>query len=610
MSPGSGGRPADGGTGRSRRAGGASAPDRAAGPALRGGPDAASVPELLAGAAREHPERTAFLTLPEGGAVRREAWSWGDWAGASRRVAAALAADGHPPGGTVAVFAGNRPLWPVADLGIMEAGLTAVGLYPSSSASQVREILGDCRAGAAVVDTPDRLARLQEVRADLPDLRTVVCQDADPEDGTTWDGWLAAGGEALERDSVREELARRRDAAEPDDVAALIYTSGSTGTPKGARVSHRCLMASAASIRQTLGLTSDDTTLSFLPYCHAAERIFGLYTRLLCGMEAGLVEDPSRVWDAARAYRPTVFGGLPRFYEKLHDGLQAGGTVEDFLGDRLRLATSGGATLPEAVSEGLAGEGIVVLGAYGLTEHLCVAFNRPDRHDLSTSGPPMPGTELRLAGDGEILVRRSPLTFSGYHGRPDATREAFTEDGGWLRTGDLGELTPDGFLKVVGRKKELLALSTGKMVAPRPLERALASHPWISEAVVFGEGRKFVSALLVPRRAALEEEARERGLAAGWPELLEEPAIRDALRAAVEEVNAAVSRTESVRRFLLREEPLSEEAGELTPTGKVRRFRVEERLADRLEALYEGRTGTEAAPGGSGGGDAAAGEGP
>lgn len=570
--------------------------ERMSGPPLRDVPDVTRVPDLLTEAARAQPDATAFRSLPEGGSARPERWSWGEWAVASRRVAAALVDDGLEPGGTVAIFAGNRPVWPVADLGTMEAGLRAVGLYPSSSSAQIARILRDSGAAVAVVDTPERLARLREVRDRAPALRRVVCVDADPDGVTGWDAWLGAGERAADREAVREELARRRDRASPDDVAALIYTSGSTGEPKGAEISHRYLVASAASIRQTLGLSADDTTLSFLPFCHAAERVFGLCTRLLCRMEAGLVEDPGRVWEAARAYGPTLFGGLPRFYEKLYAALREGRSVPDLLGDRLRLATSGGATLPEPVSEGLAREGVVVLGAYGLTEHLCVAFNRPDHHELATSGPPMPGTELKLADDGEILVRRSALTFSGYLGRPEATREAFTEDGRWLRTGDLGELAPGGFLEIVGRKKELLALSTGKMVAPLPLERALAARPPISEAVVFGEGRKFVSALLIPRREAVLDEAERSGLSGTYDELLEHPRILARLRSAVEAVNASVSRTESVRRFLVRAEPLSRDRDELTATGKVRRFRVEDGLSDRLEAVYRGRAGTEAAP--------------
>ena len=556
---------------------------------------------LLERHARERPGGVALRRPEAGGATV----TWREWADRSRRVAAALAADGHEAGERLAVFAGNRPLWPVTDLGAIGAGLVSLGLYPSSAPAQVRRVLADAGATVAVVDTRERLERLLAVRRELPSLRTVVCREGAGEGVVGWDAWLERGERAL-AEGADEELGRWAGAAEPDDTAVLIYTSGSTGEPKGARISHRCLIASAASIRDALGLRSDDTTLSFLPYCHAAERIFGLYTRLLCGMEAALVPDVDRLWAVAVAYRPTVFGGLPRFYEKIHAAVRGGDEAgaggagrrvrwQDFLGDRLRLATSGGATLPEAVSRELHEEGLTVLGAYGLTEHLCVAFNRPDRFDLGTSGPPMPGTELRIGDDGEVLVRRSALTFDGYHGRPEATREAFTEDGAWLRTGDLGTLTDGGFLRITGRKKELLALSTGKMVAPAPLEAALASDPAVERAVVFGEGRKFVSALLVPSPRGLgapEGDGDRSDLAA-------DAGVRERLRAAVERANRDLSPTESVRRFLVATTDLSEAEGEVTPTGKVRRDRVAERWSERLDALYRGEDGVDVDAGGS-----------
>ncbi len=548
----------------------------ARGPALAwDGVEGATVPDLFARRVREHPDRVALRAPAAGGATRPEEVTWGGWDRRSRRFGAALVEAGIEPGEKVAVFAGNRVLWPLADVGAVRAGLVGLGLYPSSAPAQVRRVLADGGASVVVVDTEERLGRVLEVRDDLPELRRVVCQDAAGDGVTGWDEWMERGGRAL-AGGAAEELERRASAVEPGDTAVLIYTSGSTGEPKGARITHRCLLASAASIRQALGLRADDTTMSFLPFCHSAERVFGLYTRILCGMEAALVEDVGRLWDVAVDYAPTVFGGLPRFYEKIHAALGGpdGGSWQDFLGSRVRLATSGGATLPEAVTLGLRERGLTVLGAYGLTEHLCVAMNRPDRRNLATSGPPMPGTELRIAEDGEVLVRRGPLTFDGYHGRPEATREAFTGNGEWLRTGDLGELDDEGLLRITGRKKELLALSTGKMIAPAPVEAALAGDPTISRAVVFGEGRKFVSALIVPADDG-SGPAEER------------------LKAAVRRVNRDLSRTESVRRFLVAEADLSVAAGELTPTGKVRRERVAERWSERLDALYRGEAGVD-----------------
>lgn len=557
-----------------------------AGETVHGGslsiPPYPSVHALFRERVRELGDRPALRSLPEGGSARPETLSWSRWARESRAVSAALVRQGLETGDAVGVLAGNRVLWPVTDLGAVGAGAVGVGLYPTSAPAQIQEVLSDCGARIAVVDTPERLERLLSVRNELPRLERIVVQDGaagsagSSGDGVlSWDRWLELGGDALDRPEVSRDVERRGNAAGPDDAAALIYTSGSTGTSKGARLTHRYLLASAASIRETLGIDRHDRTLSFLPYCHAAERVFGLYTRILCGMEAGLVEDHRRLWEAARAYEPTLFGGLPRFFEKIHEGVRDGSRpVTDFLGPRLRLATSGGAALKPRVAEGLREAGLTVLGAYGLTEHLCVAFNRPDRHALDSSGPPMPGTELRIAEDGEILVRRGPLTFAGYLGRPEESREAFTEDGRWLRTGDIGEVDREGFLRVTGRKKELMALSTGKMVAPRPVEARLASDPWVEEAVLVGDGRKYVSALLVPRRTDGERPATG------------DAQVRARIQEAVDRVNRDLSRSERIRRFALLDRPLSMEAGELTPTGKVRRFRVLENHRSLVEELY------------------------
>lgn len=253
--------------------------------------------------------------------------------------------------------------------------------------------------------------------------------------------------------------------------------------------------------------------------------------------------------------------------------------VATIFGGRLRLASSGGAPLPRPSAELLDAAGVTVLGAYGLTEHLCVAFNRPGRYTFDTAGPPMPGTTLRIAEEGEILVRRSPLTFSGYLHRPEETEAAFSEDGEWLRTGDLGELTEEGFLRVTGRKKELIALSTGKKVAPAPIEAALAQHPRVGQAVVCGEGRKFLTALVFLRGGG------DGGGSVDGP-ICRDPDVIADVREAIGEANAGRPRSEQVGRFLVVERDLSETAGEITETMKVRRDVVAEHFRDRLDTLY------------------------
>jgi long-chain acyl-CoA synthetase len=582
--------------------------------------------------------RVALRELAAGGAPADRALTWQEWGAESWRFAAALVEAGCAEGNAVAILAGNALPWPVADVGALLARGVGVGIYPTSAPPQVAHVLADCRARVVVVDTIDQLEKVLAVRAGLPSLRAIVCRDASdaPGEGVwSWRAWLARGERALRRDAIAAEVDRRAAACAPDDLALLIYTSGSTGEPKGARITQRGLVASAASVRDTLGLTADDTTLSFLPFCHAGERIFGLYTRILVGMEAALVADPARVWDAAHAFGPTLFGGLPRFYEKayetlLHEQAAARGEARErwrrtldlgrvrsrfrqvgdpvpaeleaawleagadlvarargLFGGRVRLATSGGAALPPEAAEFLDALGVTVLGAYGLTEHLCACFHRPGAYDFHTVGPPMPGTELRIADDGEILARRCALTFDGYHGRADATAEAFTPDGEWLRTGDLGALDGRAFLTVTGRKKELIALSTGKKVAPLPIEARLAADPWIAHAMLYGEGRKFISALVSLRRPVVEAWAQERGLDLPYEALLAHPEVQARVRAAVDAVNAGLSRSERVKHFVVMEREPSAERGELTATFKVRRPALAECYRDRLEALYQ-----------------------
>jgi long-chain acyl-CoA synthetase len=589
---------------------------------------------FLARAAR-HPGRAAYRTLAAGGAPRDGAMTWGEWAGDARRFAAALVADGLRPGDSVAILAGTGTLWPVADLGVLMAGGVSAGIYPTSAPAQVRQIVADCGARVVIADTAGQLAKVTTVRGELPHLRTLVAADASHDGVVGWEAWLARGADAL-ASGAGAEIDRRVAAASPEDTAILIYTSGSTGEPKGAELSHRNLLASAESIIEALGLVEGDTTLSFLPFCHAAERVFGLYTRVVVGMEAALVPDHTRVWEAARAYGPTLFGGLPRFYEKAYEALHAehlAATGDErarwdravelgvrrsrlvqerrvvpaalerewrdvaaplferargFFGGRVRRATSGGAPLPREVAEYLDALGITVLGAYGLTEHLCVAMNRPDAYRFDTAGPPMPGTEVRIADDGEILVRRGDLSFSRYHGRPRASDEAFTPDG-WLLTGDLGELLDDGSLRVTGRKKELIALSTGKKVAPLPIEAALAQHPWIGQVMLYGEGQKFISALISLRPSMLRRWAggREDAHRPDGDAVVRHPEVIGEVQAAVDRVNSTLSRTEQIRRFVVIGRELTAEDGDLTPTLKLRRNVVAEKFRGELDALYQ-----------------------
>lgn len=578
---------------------------------------------LLARAA-SHPAGPAYRALTVGGAAGDATLTWAAWAQASRAVAAILVRQGLRPGGRVAVLAGNRMLWPVVDLGVLMAGGVSVGVFPTSTVAQVRQLVLDADVGLLLCDDAAQLEKARRAVADLPAPPALVVDDpaavAGGVDVVAFADWLADGAAAAADHGVGAEVDRRIAAAAPDDLAILIYTSGSTGEPKGACLPHAYLLASAESIRDTLGLTERDRALSLLPFAHAAERVFGLYTRLVCGMEAALVGDASRLADVARAFRPTLLGGLPRLYEKVHAALAAaerdaddaaraawarlrelGGersrlrragaavppaleaewqalrapaaaVIERMLGDGVRLATSGGAPLRRDVAEALDAVGLTVLGAYGQTEHLCVAFHRPEAYDFAGVGRAMVGTTLRIAADGEIQVRRNALTFAGYLGRPEATRAAFTDDGAWLRTGDLGTIDASGVLHVTGRLKEILALSTGKKVAPLPIEARLREHAAVSQALVAGEGRRFATALLFVPSVADDPEVRR--------------ALDAQLGAHVARVNDELAPHERIARWALVGEELTEAGGELTPTSKVRRSVVEAKYHALLEELY------------------------
>lgn len=517
------------------------------------------------------PDAVALRALAAGGAPADATTTWAAWRDEAMAVAAALVVAGVRPGDRVAVLAGNTMLWPIADIGILLAGAICVGIFPTSTATQCGDVLRDCGARVAIVDGAAQRDKLRMCGAPLTTLVTAEAPPPHAPNEIAWDDWRAAGHAAL--DGALPEIAARTARAAPEDVAGLIYTSGSTGEPKGACIPHAYVLASAESIVDALGLAAGDTALSLLPFAHAAERVFGHYTRIVAGMEGGLVADATRTWEAARAFAPTLFGGLPRFFEKAYDALRDAGDAADartalarLFGDRLRLATSGGAPLPIDVATALDARGLTVLGAYGQTEHLCIAFHRPHDYAFDSVGRPMRSTELAFGDDGEILVRRSALTFGGYWGRPDATQEAFTDDGRWLRTGDVGYLDAHGRLVVSGRKKEMIALSTGKKVAPLPIEGRLAEHPSVAQAVVVGEGRKLPAALLFLRDGAAVDEA--------------------ALDAHVADVNAALAPHEQVRRWLAVPHELTEADGELTPTLKVKRAVIASRYADLLERLF------------------------
>ncbi len=549
----------------------------------------------------------AYAVYAAGASMPTHSLTWEAWRARSRAMAAHLVHVGVNAGDRVAILAGNRPIWPIADVAVQAIGAVGVGLAPTSTPAQLDALLNDSGARWLITDDAVQAQRLAaDSRGVAPRLDGVVL-DVRNDSGTA--GWLrdndvantleafVAEGEGLLTSEPRlaDVLQARLAAISPDDLAAIIYTSGSTGVPKGACISHRYLAASAASVAQRLGLSTADRGISFLPYSHAAERIFGQCTRMLVGMSAALVEHPADLFSVAAHYEPTLFGALPRIFERLYEAAEVaehgGGDARDALvsriGAHVRLATSGGAALPVAVAERLDALGLRILGAYGQTEHLCVAMNTPDAPRFDTVGPPMPGTRVRVASDGELLVARSALTFSGYWQREADTAAAFTDDGAWLRTGDQAAVLADGALRITGRVKDVLALSTGRKVSPLPIEALLSASPFIAHAVVHGEGRKYVTALLTLRQAVVQQWAEQQGIEDAWPALASNARLRALLAAHVEATNATLARPDQVQAFVVTAEPFTVENGLLTATMKVVRRAVDARFRVLFDALYE-----------------------
>jgi long-chain acyl-CoA synthetase len=492
--------------------------------------------------------------------------SHGEWQGISWQrfeqetydFATALLSLDLKRGGTVCILMGNVPEWPISDIGTIIAGGVGVGLYPTSSAEQIAYIINHSDAEFVLVDSHEQLQKVLSVREQLPKVRHIIVLDPE-NDAISYQDFIARG--QTERARLASLLKDRAEGAKPDDIAIMVYTSGTTGPPKGACLSHRYIINSVESLRQTIPIYEADVSFSYLPFCHVAERISGLYNRLYAGASAYFVDDLARLGEYMLEVKPTVFASLPRFFEKIYARIVSDGStnVKDYFGGRVRLLTSGGAPLPLEVAEFFAAAGLPILQAYGLTENVCVAFNRPDNYKFGTVGPPMPGCEVRIADDNEILVR-SEMMFSGYYKAPEETAKMFAD--GWLLTGDLGEFDEDGFLKIIGRKKELIVTSTGKKISPTLLENMLKENHLISQAMVYGEGRSYLVALITLN---------------GPTETVQE---------IVDKVNRRVSSTESIKRFAILDRDFEVARDEITPTGKLKRDVITNRFRDVIENLY------------------------
>lgn len=540
-----------------------------------------------------------------------------------RSLAKGFVASGVAAGDRVALMSHTRLEWMLLDHAILAAGGVTVPIYDTSSAEQIRWIITDSEAVIAIVETDAMAAVVEPLRAELPACREVLTIDAGAMEE------LASRGLTVDDATVDERIA----GLDIDSIATIIYTSGTTGRPKGCVLTHGNLRANVAQALDALGpeIRPGDTGLLFLPLAHALTKGNALFDTE-AGVSIGFASDIAHLVEELQMYRPTTMAAVPRIFEKVYNTAshkahhdrkgpifdraadvairwsreKTAGRVRPWtaaehllfdrlvyaklrhaFGGRLRLCFSGGGPLGERLTHFFAGVGVQIYEGYGLTETSpTLTLNRPGAWKPGTVGRPLAGTSIKIAEDGEILAK-GPQVFLGYWHNEEATADVF-DGGGWFRTGDIGELDDEGYLRITGRKKELIVTAAGKNVAPAPLEDHLRAHELISQAVVVGDARPFIAALITIDPTVLPDWAAEKGFTdAPIHEVLVSPELRAEIQPAIDHANTSVSRAESIREFVILQRDFTIEAGELTPTLKVRRALIMETYAAEINRIYD-----------------------
>ncbi len=590
-------------------------------------PPARTLATLALGAADRH--RGTAMRYPEGGAWSRTSFS--ELGADTRAIAKGLIALGVAPGDRVAILSNTRAEWTLADLGAICAGAVVVPVYQTNSPEECQYVLEHSDSSVLFAEDDGQIAKLAQIRDALPGLKHVIRFEGESEGALTLDA-LRAGG----KDVTDARLDARVAGIAPGDIATIVYTSGTTGPPKGCMLTHGNLSSDVDSTLERVDFAAgEDVAYVFLPLAHVLTRIVQ-FVAIEAGAElAYWRRDPKKIVEDVSIIKPTHLPSVPRIFEKIHTAAtakadEAGGAkakifhwavgvgreaaqresrgghpglvlkaqhrladklvlhkIRDLFGGRLKLALSGAAPIDTHILEFFHSAGIWVLEGYGMTETCAVeTLNTIREHRFGSVGRPLPICEVKIADDGEVLMR-GPNIFIGYYNNETATAETLNADG-WLHSGDLGELDADGYLSITGRKKDLIITSSGKNISPSNIENALKLCRWISQAVVFGDRRPYLTALLTIDPDEAGALAEKVGASSNDPAALaHDPAVRAELQTAVDAANAKFARIEQVKRFTVLERDLSQEEEELTPTLKVKRNIVYERYADEFTKLYD-----------------------
>jgi len=590
-----------------------------------------TIPNRLIQKAKRTPNSPAYY-VRSGGSWKPT--SWGTYSDEVTRAGRALIALGFEPGQTVCILGFNRPEWAIMDIATMGAGGAPAGIYTTCSPVEVRYIVAHAEAPIILVENEEQWQKIQAERANMPKLRHVVTMKGAPKIADdmvmTWQEFMARGDEVEEKDYLD-----RVDSLEPHALATLIYTSGTTGPPKGVMLSHHNLAWTANCAIEITEPTQADCSLSYLPLSHIAEQMFTLHLPITTGSRVYFAESIDAVPENLKEVQPTIFFGVPRIWEKFHAGIssklkgatgakaklvswatkvgwEANKTPDGHKGLQYRLANklifsklkpaigmgnarvcvSGAAPIAREVLEFFASLDIIVLEVYGQSEDSGpTTFNTPTRYRFGSVGPALPGVEVRIADDDEIMVK-GPNVFLGYYKEPEATAETLSD--GWLHSGDLGAFDEDGFLSITGRKKDIIITAGGKNITPKNLEAAIKNHDLVDEAVVIGDRRKYLSALIT-----IDPELGAAWAAANGVDpsaIHKSPKLRESIQAHIDELNAHFARVEQIKKFTILHRNLSIEHGELTPTLKVKRAKVNDHFTDEIEAMYRDDEAASAQP--------------
>lgn len=586
---------------------------------------------MIRASAREYADRTAMRHKVG------DAWhsiTYAELGDRIRTAAKALLELGIRQGDRVGIFSPNRPEWAIADFAILSIGAVSVAIYATDTTKGAEHVARDAEVRLVFVGGQAQYDKVKSFISAHEQLETIVAFDAEVTiagDDSLHLGDFMERGRASTRDGELDAYLER---ASADDIATFIYTSGTTGVPKGAILTHASFFHQYAAIDERFTVGPSDRSLCFLPLSHAYERCWSFYV-FKHGAENNYISDPRRVIEYLAEVKPTLMVSVPRLYEKIyaaararletaspskrrlfawalrtgtryHRRKHAGQTVgpvlaaeyaianrlvlariRDLVGGPKNFLSAGGAPLSQAVEEFFFAAGLLVCQGYGLTETApMITCNAPGAFRFGTVGKPVRDVEVRIGAAGEILVR-GPNVMKGYHKKPEDTRRAFVD--GWFKTGDVGELDADGFLRVTDRIKDLIITDSGENVAPQHIETVLKVDPYTEHVIALGDKRKFLTAIIVPQFPALEEYARSHAITfSSRSELVHRPEIHDFFRARIDKLSVDLAPYEQIKEFALLDHDLTEEAGELTPTQKVKRKAIATMYADMIDAMYRG----------------------